>query len=115
MIGFAESGPAGIRRFRIRLLVAMMAVVVVVTTASIYFAQRRADEDAQADLQGDPAICEDPDPHNGAGTAHSSNCSSATSKSSASRHRSGTRSGQERTPTFNFPLSDITVMFRPQP
>jgi signal transduction histidine kinase len=31
----------------------MMAVVVVVTGASIYFAQRRADEDAQADLQGD--------------------------------------------------------------
>lgn len=31
----------------------MMAVVVVVTVSSIYFAQRRADEDAQIDLQGD--------------------------------------------------------------
>jgi hypothetical protein len=35
------------------LLVAMMMVVVVVTGSSIYFAQRRADEDAQTDLQGD--------------------------------------------------------------
>jgi signal transduction histidine kinase len=49
----AETSPAGIRRFRTRLLVAMMVVVVVVTGASIYFAQRRADEDAQTDLQGD--------------------------------------------------------------
>src|SRR5689334_12740164 len=31
----------------------MMAVVVVVTASGIYFAQRRADEDAQSDLQGD--------------------------------------------------------------
>jgi signal transduction histidine kinase len=49
----AQNRPAGIRRFRTRLLVAMMVVVVVVTASSIYFAQRRADEDAQADLQGD--------------------------------------------------------------
>src|SRR5262249_32468533 len=49
----AESSPVGIRRFRSRLGLAMMAVVVVVTASSIYFAQRRADEDAQIDLQGD--------------------------------------------------------------
>jgi len=54
-------------------------------------------------------------PHVRAGTAHSSNSSSATSKSSASRHRSASRSGHEITPTFNLPSSDITVMFSPQP
>ncbi len=53
MTRLAQNRPAGIRRFRTRLLVAMMVVVVVVTASSIYFAQRRADEDAQADLQGD--------------------------------------------------------------
>jgi hypothetical protein len=50
-----------------------------------------------------------------AGTGQASNSSSATSKSSANRHRSGRRSGQEMTPTFNLPCSDITVMFSPQP
>ena len=54
-------------------------------------------------------------PHTRAGTAHSDNSSSAVLKSSANRHRSGSRSGQEMMPTFSLPFSDITVTFRPQP
>jgi len=53
VIRSADSGPAGIRRFRSRLLLAMMGVVVAVTASGIYFAQRRADDDAQNDLRGD--------------------------------------------------------------
>ena len=48
-----EPRPAGIRRFRTKLLVAMMLVVSALTSLSIYVAQRRAAEDAQADLQRD--------------------------------------------------------------
>jgi signal transduction histidine kinase len=49
----AESRTAGIRRFRTKLLVAMMLVVSVLTSLGIFFAQRRAADDAQADLQRD--------------------------------------------------------------
>ena len=49
----AESRPAGIRRFRARLMLAMMLVVSLLTSLGIYFAQRRAAEDAQADLRRD--------------------------------------------------------------
>ena len=49
----AESRTAGVRRFRTRLLVAMMVVVSVLTSLGIFFAQRRAADDAQADLQRD--------------------------------------------------------------
>ena len=53
MSSAAESRAPGIRRFRIKLLVAMMVVVLTLTSSGIYFAQRRAAEDAQADLQRD--------------------------------------------------------------
>ena len=56
-----------------------------------------------------------PHPQVRAGSAHASNSSRATLKLSANRHRSGIRSGQEMTPTFSLPSSDITVMFSPQP
>ena len=49
----AEPRPAGIRRFRTKLLVAMMLVVSVLTSLGIYVAQRRAAADAQTDLQRD--------------------------------------------------------------
>jgi signal transduction histidine kinase len=49
----AESRTPGIRRFRTKLLVAMMLVVSALTSLGIYVAQRRAAEDAQADLQRD--------------------------------------------------------------
>ena len=49
----AEPRPAGIRRFRTKLLVAMMLVVSALTSLSIYVAQRRAAADAQSDLQRD--------------------------------------------------------------
>ena len=38
-----------------------------------------------------------------------------TAKSSAMSHRSGSSSGQEISPTSSLPLSDITVMLRPEP
>ena len=44
---------AGIRRFRGKLFFAMMVVVLVVTSLGIYVTQRRADDDAQTDLQRD--------------------------------------------------------------
>ncbi len=53
MSSAAESRAPGIRRFRVKLLVAMMVVVLTLTSLGIYFAQRRAAEDAQADLQRD--------------------------------------------------------------
>ena len=43
----------GIRRFRTRLLIAMMLVVSVLTLLGIFLAQRRAADDARADLQRD--------------------------------------------------------------
>ena len=49
----AEPRPPGIRRFRSKLLVGMMVVVSALTSLSIYVAQRRAAEDAQADLRRD--------------------------------------------------------------
>ena len=49
----AESRSPGIRRFRTKLLVAMMLVVLVLTSLGIFIAQRRAAEDARADLQRD--------------------------------------------------------------
>jgi signal transduction histidine kinase len=50
---FAEARPAGIRRFRTKLFVAMMLVVSALTSLGIYVAQRRAATDAQVDLQRD--------------------------------------------------------------
>jgi signal transduction histidine kinase len=50
---FAEPRLAGIRRFRVKLTVAMMLVVSLLTSLGIYVAQRRAAEDAQADLRRD--------------------------------------------------------------
>ncbi len=47
----AESRTPGIQRFRLKLLLAMMVVVSTLTLAGIYFAQKRAADDAQADLQ----------------------------------------------------------------
>lgn len=44
---------AGIRRFHTKLLLAMMLVASALTSLGIYVAQRRAAEDAQADLQRD--------------------------------------------------------------
>ena len=49
----AESRTPGIGRFRTKLLVAMMLVVLALTSLGIYFAQRRAAEDARADLERD--------------------------------------------------------------
>lgn len=49
----AEPRPAGIRRFRTKLLVAMMLVVSALTSLGIYVAQRRAAADAKTDLQRD--------------------------------------------------------------
>ena len=49
----AEPRTAGIRRFRSKLLLAMMLVVSALTSLGIYVAQRRAAEDARADLQRD--------------------------------------------------------------
>ncbi len=49
----AESRTSGIRRFRVKLLVGMMMVVSTLTSLGIFFAERRAAEDAQADLQRD--------------------------------------------------------------
>ncbi len=49
----AESRTPGIRRFRAKLLVAMMVVVSTLTALGIFLAQRRAAEDARADLQRD--------------------------------------------------------------
>lgn len=49
----AEPRPAGIRRFRTKLLLAMMLVVSALTSLGIYVAQRRAAADAQADLHRD--------------------------------------------------------------
>ena len=49
----AESRTPGIRRFRAKLLVAMMLVVSALTSLGIYVAQRRAAEDARADLERD--------------------------------------------------------------
>lgn len=49
----AESRSPGIRRFRTKLLVAMMLVVSALTSLGIFLAQRRAADDAQSDLQRD--------------------------------------------------------------
>ena len=49
----AESRTPGIRRFRSKLLVAMMLVVSTLTALGIFVAQRRAADDARADLQRD--------------------------------------------------------------
>ncbi|HEY3661909.1 MAG TPA: HAMP domain-containing sensor histidine kinase [Chthoniobacterales bacterium] len=49
----AESHAPGIRRFRTKLLVAMMVVVLTLTSLGIFFTQRRAAEDARAGLQRD--------------------------------------------------------------
>lgn len=49
----ADTRTPGIRRFRSRLLVAMMLVVLVLTSLGIYIAQRRAAQDTQADFQRD--------------------------------------------------------------
>jgi hypothetical protein len=49
----AEPRAAGIRRFRIKLLIAMMLVVSALTSLGIFLAQRRAADDAQSDLQRD--------------------------------------------------------------
>ncbi len=49
----AESRTSGIRRFRTKLLVAMMVVVSTLTSLGIFFAQRRAADDAGAGLQRD--------------------------------------------------------------
>ena len=49
----ATPDPAGIRRFRAKLFLAMMVLVLVVTSLGIYVTQRRADDDAQTDLQRD--------------------------------------------------------------
>ncbi|MEO5717818.1 MAG: HAMP domain-containing sensor histidine kinase [Chthoniobacterales bacterium] len=49
----AESQTPGIRRFRVRLLIAMMVVILTLTSLGIFFAQRRAADDARADLQRD--------------------------------------------------------------
>jgi signal transduction histidine kinase len=49
----AEPRPAGIRRFRAKLTVAMMLVVSLLTSLGIYVAQRRAAADARADLHRD--------------------------------------------------------------
>jgi signal transduction histidine kinase len=49
----AEPRPAGIRRFRAKLTVAMMLVVSLLTSLGIYVAQRRAAADARADLRRD--------------------------------------------------------------
>ena len=48
-----DSRTSGVRRFRTKLLVAMMLVVSALTSLGIYLAQRRAAEDARADLQRD--------------------------------------------------------------
>ena len=53
MSPFAEPRLAGIRRFRVKLTVAMMLVVSLLTSLGIYVAQRRAAEDARADLRRD--------------------------------------------------------------
>src|SRR4029077_11870410 len=45
----------------------------------------------------------------------SSSSVSATSKSSAMSHRSGSNSGHDTMPTSSLPVSDITVMFSPEP
>jgi signal transduction histidine kinase len=49
----ATPDPSGIRRFRGKLFFAMMVLVLVVTSLGIYVTQRRAEEDAQSDLQRD--------------------------------------------------------------
>ena len=49
----ATPGAAGIRRFRGKLFLAMMVLVAVAASLGIYVTQRRADEDAQTDLQRD--------------------------------------------------------------
>jgi signal transduction histidine kinase len=49
----AETRAPGIRRFRIKLLLAMMLVVSALTSLGIYVAQERAAADAEADLQRD--------------------------------------------------------------
>jgi signal transduction histidine kinase len=49
----AEHRPAFFRRFRAKLLVAMMLVVSTLTSLGIYVAQHRAAEDARTDLQRD--------------------------------------------------------------
>jgi signal transduction histidine kinase len=49
----AESRSPGIRRFRTKLLLAMMLVVLVLTSLGIFVAERRAADDAEADLQRD--------------------------------------------------------------
>lgn len=51
MSAAAEPRPPGVRRFRAKLLLTMMLVVFALTSLGIYVAQRRAAEDAQADLQ----------------------------------------------------------------
>jgi signal transduction histidine kinase len=48
-----EPRSAGIRRFRAKLTVAMMLVVSALTSLGIYFAQRRAADDARTDLHRD--------------------------------------------------------------
>jgi signal transduction histidine kinase len=53
MTTFTPSGPAGIRRFRTRLFLALMVVIVVLMSLTLYFTQRRAEQEAMADLQGD--------------------------------------------------------------
>ncbi len=49
----AEPRTAGVRRFRIKLLLALMLVVSALTSLGIYIAQRRAAEDARVDLERD--------------------------------------------------------------
>ena len=53
MKSVAEPRAPGIRRFRIKLLLAMMLVVSALTSLGIYVAQERAAADAEADLQRD--------------------------------------------------------------
>jgi hypothetical protein len=48
-----KTGPAGIRRFRTKLFLALMVLVMAVTSLVIYLAQERVAQDARADLQGD--------------------------------------------------------------
>ncbi len=49
----ADSPTSGIRRFRTKLLIAMMVVVSTLTLLGIFIAERRAADDARADLQRD--------------------------------------------------------------
>ena len=54
-------------------------------------------------------------PWRGSYLVASSSSSSASEKSSARSQRSGSSSGHDTMPTSSLPLSDITVMFSPEP